>query len=114
MWGAAAMAIVLGGLSLMPQTANWMTAAWVVAAVALLVVGFWGGLAGYRLLGLVGLAATIVRIFAVDIQDSFWRIVAFGVTGGLLVGIGYLYNRFHKRLADGDLDWSSLDFEEDS
>ena len=105
LWGGASMVLVLVGLTLVPQMADWTTAAWVIAAVVLLVAGFWFGLRGYRVLALGGLAVAIIRLFVVDIQDSFWRIVAFGVTSALLVGIGYLYNRFNKRLAEGDLDW---------
>jgi hypothetical protein len=103
-WGGAAMVTVLAGFGL-AGVAEWTTAVWATGAVALLVWGFWVGLRGYRVIALLGLAVTIVRLFLVDIDNSLWRIIAFGVTGALLVGIGYLYNRFHKRLADGDLDW---------
>ena len=105
LWGFGAMAIVLVGLVIPVSVASWVTATWALAAVVLLACGFWFGLRGYRIIALVGLLATVGRLFSVDIQDSFWRIVAFGITGALLVGIGYLYNRFHQRLADGDLDW---------
>jgi len=105
MWGGAAMGLVLYGLVTRTEVASWTTASWAIAAVALLAGGFWFGLRGYRFIALGGILATMVRLFMVDVQDSFWRIVAFGVTGVLLVGIGYLYNRFHRRLADGDLDW---------
>lgn len=105
LWGSGALLTVLIGLGSNANVAGWTTACWSLAAVALLVSGFWFGLRGYRFIGLGGIGITILRLFTIDIQDSFWRIVAFGVTGGLLVGIGYLYNRFHKRLADGDIDW---------
>ncbi|MDQ8191241.1 DUF2339 domain-containing protein [Roseibacillus persicicus] len=105
LWGSGALVTAMVGLGMSPAVVSGMTASWAVAAVALLVAGFWFGLRGYRLIALGGLAITVVRLFRVDIQDSFWRIVAFGVTGALLVGIGYLYNRFHQRLGDGDLDW---------
>ena len=105
LWGATAMVVALGGLGLRPEVASWTTASWALASVVLLVSGFWFALRGYRYISLVGLVATIGRMFVVDIQDSFWRILAFGITGALLVGIGYLYNRFYKRLVDGDLDW---------
>lgn len=109
LWGGAALLTLLIGLGSHTHVAGWTTACWALAAVALLVSGFWFGLRGYRVIGLVGIGLTILRLFSVDIQDSFWRIVAFGVTGGLLIGIGYLYNRFHKRLADGDLDWGKAE-----
>jgi hypothetical protein len=102
--GTAVILVVFAGFGL-AGVASWTTASWAVGCVALLVCGFWVGLRGYRVIALLGLGVTIVRLFLVDIDDSFWRIVAFGITGALLVGIGYLYNRFHQRLAEGDLDW---------
>lgn len=104
-WGILAMVSVLVGLVLEGEATGSTTAFWAVGAVALLAAGFWGGLRGYRVIGLVGIGCAILRLFAVDLDETFWRIVAFGVTGALLVGIGYVYNRFHQRLADNDLDW---------
>jgi uncharacterized membrane protein len=100
------MLTVLLGLTANEATGGGTTAFWAVGAVALLAAGFWGGLRGYRVVGLLGIGCAIVRLFSVDVQETFWRIVAFGVTGALLVGIGYIYNRFHQRLAEHDLDWS--------
>ena len=112
LWGGTAMGVILFGLVMRSEVASWTTASWAIASVILLASGFWFGLRGYRMIALGGLAATIIRMFMVDIQDSFWRILAFGITGALLVGIGYLYNRFHKRLADGDLDWGMSETKE--
>lgn len=103
-WGGLAMVTFVGGFGL-GGTANWTTAAWATGAVALLVCGFWAGLRGYRIVALAALCITIGRLFTVDIEDTLWRIIAFGVTGALLLGIGLLYNRFHNRPAEGDLDW---------
>jgi len=105
LWGAGAMASVLFGLVLTGEAAGWTTASWAVGAVVLLAAGFWGGLRGYRMVALFGLGCAIIRLFVVDVEDTLWRIVAFGITSGLLIGIGYVYNRYHKRLAEGDLDW---------
>ena len=107
LWATFAMGSVLLGLVLTGESAGWTTAFWAVGAVALLAAGFWGGLRGYRVIALGGLGCALVRLFAVDVQDTLWRIVAFGVTSGLLIGIGYVYNRYHKRLAEGDLDWGT-------
>jgi len=104
-WGILAMVTVLVGLVLEGEATGSTTAFWALGAVALLAAGFWGGLRGYRVVGLVGIGCAILRLFAVDLDETFWRIVAFGVTGALLVGIGYVYNRFHQRLAEHDLDW---------
>jgi uncharacterized membrane protein len=99
------MVSVLIGLALEGRVAGWTTAFWAVGAVALLAAGFWGGLRGYWVIGLLGVGCAVLRLFTVDVQETFWRIVAFGVTGALLVGIGYTYSRFHRRLAANDLDW---------
>ena len=36
--------------------------------------------------------------FLVDLDDTFGRIVAFGTTAAILVGIGYLYSKFRSRI----------------
>jgi hypothetical protein len=112
-WGALGMISVLMGLVLGSEVAGWTTAGWALGAVTLLGAGFWGGLRGYRVIGLIGIGCAILRLFIVDLDETFWRIVAFGVTGSLLVGIGFVYNRFHQRLAEHDLDWRQDDESEE-
>ncbi len=70
------------------------SAGWGLASIVLFVAGLTGGLKPYRLAGLIGLLACVVRIFAVDLQDTFYRIIAFAVTAVVLLVIGYLYTRF--------------------
>ena len=43
----------------------------------------------------------ILRLFAVDLDETFWRIVGFGEGRALVVGSGDVYNRFYQRLAEG-------------
>ena len=85
-------------------SAGLTTAAWAACAVALLVTGFWFGFRGYRVIALIGLGCAIIRLFLVDIEDSLWRIIAFGVTGGAFlvasqavglafVGLGWIFLR---------------------
>lgn len=105
-WGLLAIVTVMGGFGL-GRVANWTTAAWAIGAVALLVCGFGFGLRGYRMIALSALTVTIARLFLIDIDNTLWRILAFGVTGALLLGIGFLYSRYHKRLGIGDLDWKT-------
>ncbi|MDP0490869.1 MAG: hypothetical protein Q7Q71_07460 [Verrucomicrobiota bacterium JB023] len=105
LWGGTALVVLLAGIGSDARVAPWVTILWVVGCSGLLVAGFWLRLRGYRVFGLLGLAIALLRMFVVDIDEPFWRIVAFGLTGGLLVAIGFIYQRFHRKLADGDLDW---------
>ncbi|MCP5541614.1 MAG: hypothetical protein H7A52_15845 [Akkermansiaceae bacterium] len=70
------------------------TVFWGVAAIALFLTGLAARLRPYRIVGLVGLACCLVRIFTVDIVDPLYRIYAFFVVAVVLLAMGYLYNRF--------------------
>ena len=114
LWGSAAVFSLLVGLSRDEAMSSFLTSAWALGSVVLLVVGFCFRLRGYRMLGLLCLAFPLGRMFLVDIDEPLWRIVAFGVTGALLVGVGYIYQRFHRQLADGDYDWGKREAVEEN
>ena len=83
--------------------APYVTLGWGLAAG----VCFLGGLilrtAPHRLLGLLGLALCIPRVFFVDLQSPLHRIVAFIVLGGVLLWVGFSYHRFrHLIVEPGD------------
>lgn len=84
--------------------APYITVGWGLAAA----VWFLGGLllrtAPYRLLGLIGLALCIPRVFFVDLQSALYRIVAFMVLGLVLLWVGFSYHRFRHLVADTNPD----------
>ena len=72
---------------------------WGLSAILLFVSGLFAGLRAYRLTGLIGLVFCIGHIFIWDIQDTFYRIIAFFVIGLVMLAIGFLYNRFRERIS---------------
>jgi hypothetical protein len=77
-----------------------VTVAWSLLALVLLGGGFAMKERTYRQLGLLILAAAVVRIFAVDVWqlDTLFRILSFLVLGIVLLVLGFLYNRFADAL----------------
>ena len=78
------------------------TVCWGVAAIVLFIVGLIAGLRPYRLAALIGLAMTMIRMFAVDIDDSHYRIYASFALAAALLGVGYLYHRFRHLIERAD------------
>lgn len=72
---------------------------WGLSAILLFVSGLLAGLRAYRLTGLIGLVFCTGHIFIWDIQDTFYRIIAFFVIGLVMLVIGFLYHRFRERIA---------------
>ena len=72
---------------------------WGLSAIVLFVSGLFAGLRAYRLTGLVGLIFCTGHIFIWDIQDTFYRIIAFFVIGLVMLAIGFLYHRFRERIS---------------
>jgi hypothetical protein len=77
---------------------NLTTVFWGLSAILLFVSGLFAGLRAYRLTGLIGLICCTVHIFIWDIQDIFYRIIAFFVIGLVMLVIGFLYHRFRERI----------------
>jgi uncharacterized membrane protein len=73
-----------------------VTMSWSVLAAVVLAAGFALRERTYRLLGLGILAASVARIFLVDVWElgTVYRILSFLVLGALLVASGFLYNRY--------------------
>ena len=78
------------------------TACWGITSIAFFIGGLFGGLRAYRMIGLLGLLACIARMFAVDIDDTFFRIIAFAVVALILLGVGFLYTRFRNWIESQD------------
>jgi hypothetical protein len=75
---------------------------WGLSAILLFACGLLAGLRAYRLAGLIGLVFCTGHIFIFDIQDTFYRIIAFFVTGMVMLAIGFLYHRFRERISAMD------------
>ncbi len=79
---------------------SWTTAAWSVAAVAFLVLGFLWRSGTYRRVGLGIFGVTIVRVFAVDARglEAPYQTLAFICLGVSMVVVSYLYQRYRQRI----------------
>jgi uncharacterized membrane protein len=69
---------------------------WALYASLLTAVGIFRRLRGARVLGILLLGATILKVFFVDLSElqTFYRIISFIVLGLLLLAVSYAYNRF--------------------
>jgi uncharacterized membrane protein len=91
--------------------AGWMaqmdlSILWGIYAIVLLVSGFWRRSRGMRLtaLGLFGVTALKLLVVDLAVLDQIYRILSFLITGLLMIGASYLYNRVERMLetAKGD------------
>ena len=77
-----------------------VTILWGLYASASLWIGFWRRVRALRLaaLGLFGLTA--LKLIFVDLAgvERIYQVLAFLVTGGLMIGASYLYHRLEQRL----------------
>lgn len=78
----------------------YVTVGWGVAALAWFGFGLFTRARSDRLLGLVGLALCVPRMFWVDLHSTLYRIVAFGALGAVLLWVGFSYHRFRHLIAD--------------
>jgi predicted membrane protein DUF2339 len=76
----------------------YITALMGLAAVSVLIVGLAAKVKPYRILGLIGLALCIPRVFVVDVQSTLYRIIAFGGLSIVLLIVGFLYHKFRDVL----------------
>lgn len=69
---------------------------WALYASLLIGVGIFKRLRGTRVLGILLLGATILKVFFVDLSSlqTFYRIISFIVLGVLLLAVSYGYNRY--------------------
>ena len=69
---------------------------WALYASLLTGVGIFKQLRGARVLGILLLGATVIKVFLVDLSalQTFYRIISFIVLGLLLLAVSYIYNRF--------------------
>ncbi|MEN6375867.1 MAG: DUF2339 domain-containing protein [Smithella sp.] len=76
---------------------------WAMYASLLIGAGIFRRLRGVRLLGILLLAITILKVFLIDLSElrTFYRIISFVILGLLLLAVSYGYNRF-KHLIFGE------------
>jgi uncharacterized membrane protein len=72
---------------------------WTVYGGALLTVGIWRRNTMLRIMALVLLSVTIVKVFLIDLSslDKIYRTISFIVLGLILVAVSYLYQRYRQR-----------------
>lgn len=78
------------------------TALWGLIGISIFIGGLTLRRRSFRVIGLVSLLFCIVRIFVIDLQDTFYRIIAFAAIAVLLLIIGYLYTRFRELIETDD------------
>jgi len=102
-WMTGGAALALGFLWSAVQQgalAPYATVGWGAAAIVLFAAGLFSRLRPYRLIGLTGLLVCIPRVFFVDLQSAFHRIIAFVVLGVVLLWVGFSYHRFRHLIVD--------------
>ena len=94
-----AWALVTAGMDTWRGSTFTLAAAWSIYAAGLFAAGLTLHERAYRWLGLVVLACTLGRIAFVDIWQlsSLDRVVSAFFLSIILLGLGYLYNRYHDR-----------------
>ena len=77
----------------------WMSVAWAIYAIALLVIGFWQKSQTLRYIGLCVAGVLLLKAFIVDMSavSTIYRIMAFLATGVTLVAVSYLYQFLKKK-----------------
>jgi uncharacterized membrane protein len=76
--------------------ADFCFSAWLmVQSIANLVTGFWRRVALARWIGLILLAATLVKLFAYDMRElgQGYRVISYLALGALLMGVSFAYQR---------------------
>ncbi len=97
----AGLVLVFWALAVQPvPVRDYATVGWGAIAVALFLAGLFARSRPHRLVGLAGLGACVLRAFAVDIDSTLYRIVAFVALGCVLLWVGFSYHRFRHLIAD--------------
>lgn len=80
---------------------EYLTVAWATFAFIILVLGIVRRERIYRRTGLATIALCVASVFLVDVWrlGTFERITAFLVLGGVLIALGFFYNRFRSFIA---------------
>lgn len=82
------------------------TAWWGVTGSIVFLGGLMLRVRSYRIAGLAALGLCVIRMFIVDLDDTFGRIIAFGAVAVALLAIGYLYAKFRDFIEGDEADRS--------
>ena len=105
-------AILVTGLSLWLYLSRWvvqvsggkffLTASWVVLALAVFAAGFAMRERVYRWLGLAVLAGALGRVVVLDVWQlaQVYRVLSFMALGIALIVLGYVYNRWQDKIRE--------------
>jgi|GEM_PF-853755 len=88
------------------QLHTYYTPTLAVFSVVLILVGIFNRNRAYRFVAMGSFVVPLVRLFAVDIKETLFRIIAFAVLAFLSVGVAYLYNKFAGRIDEGKAEES--------
>lgn len=86
-----------------------LSVVWTVYGGVLLTVGILQRRVLLRLMALLLLALTIVKVFFYDLAEleDLYRFISFGVLGAILLAVSFLYNRFRRFIFDSGEDEST-------
>ena len=73
---------------------HYITIFWGISASIIFIAGLIGRIKPLRIVGLLGLALCLPRLFLIDIQSTVYRIGAFIGLCLVLLVVGYIYNRY--------------------
>ncbi len=79
---------------------GWISAAWSVQAILLLLIGFYYKYKALRILGLILFVVTIVKVFLFDIAGlpTVYKIISLMVLGAILLAAAYVYSKYNERI----------------
>ncbi|MBK1883344.1 DUF2339 domain-containing protein [Luteolibacter pohnpeiensis] len=108
-WVAALTSLWSTQMLVMRLDWNGTAVLWAMLGFAFVSIGLWRRLLGFRQVGFVLLAASLIKVFAVDVWDfnAFMRVASFSVLGLALILLGLFYNRFApllKRLLEEEME----------
>ncbi len=81
----------------------WLSVIWAVYGGGMLVAGLWRRNRLLRLMALLLLGLTILKVFLIDLSalDNIYRVISFVVLGVILLVVSFLYQKLAQRLEGG-------------
>ncbi|MET0261282.1 MAG: DUF2339 domain-containing protein, partial [Rariglobus sp.] len=100
-FGASGLGLIFyAGLSQQGPLLPYVTVIWGLASIVAFMTGLFARSRPHRLLGLIGLALCVPRVFIVDLDSTLHRIAAFVVLGLVLLWVGFSYHRFRHLITE--------------